>query len=892
MQLIRAFLYAREMTGDWGCRVFTDYASLMAAAKSVVQKPGESAVIHAGFSRPTTAKIGELGNRWPNRILFSEAALLTFPEKIRTTSVAVGSVEGHSFRSALRDQLDDSPSMPSVEASLGELGGPTVGTRVGASVLEDQTGWVATLIARSPEYRQPLSASAIVDEVSYTANEGRLTPEIRKSLAFERFFFLAGELPQPGIMLDNLGALPPWLLKTKLTDLDLSVRQRNVFAAHAIDKVEDLLRFGSSEKLSRLPNLGRTSLFGIGTLLSDAISKDAYRFIRSDNQKRDLLDSASSDFDSHADSFAPVDDRPHVGPADGSLIHDEVKGSDALNRTPKSIEDCFMEAAKPLDEKLRGVWAALMGFKCKRHTLQEIGDIVGISRERVRQLEVKIYRRVKALECFDFLCSKLDQLFEGAHSPLYLAGLDALDPWFKGVADIEDPIREVFDHVLDKRFSILQIDGLSIVARIHQKEWDSAVQTGKALLERLAASPNSEETAKFQVESLLPPFSSELAGAFWDEVSQFAVWSLGANGHRALVGYGKSAEAVVQAVLASSKTPLHFEEIARLAAQLSGRSHDVRRVHNAAARVGLLFGRGTYGLASHFPLTPDESQLLLTEVEETFSGEESSRQWHTSEIFEELIGRGIDFGGRLSKYVVDIALGRSDKFVSFGRMVWGVKNVWETASVAHRLDLRQAVLSLLEAAGHPLTIAEIKHCLSEDRGFNEHFQIQPGGDLVRLGIGRWGLLGRDVQPELISEKLVELRRLLEARQEGIHVSELPALLYLRSEEDANALMSLCDAEGIRRDRGQHVFLEAWGESRRVTLSDAVKIAVSRLSAKGGTVEEIHSAVVKLAKRDIPKISVSYALRSSDRARWDGITNRWYFDVVSNGDLDDGDVVDQ
>ena len=62
--------------------------------------------------------------------------------------------------------------------------------------------------------------------------------------------------------------------------------------------------------------------------------------------------------------------------------------------------------------------------------------------------------------------------------------------------------------------------------------------------------------------------------------------------------------------LAESNTPLHYTEIAERARIREGRSLDARRAHNAAANVGYLFARGTYGLARHVPLSDEQMSQI------------------------------------------------------------------------------------------------------------------------------------------------------------------------------------------------------------------------------------------------------------------------------------------
>jgi len=56
-----------------------------------------------------------------------------------------------------------------------------------------------------------------------------------------------------------------------------------------------------------------------------------------------------------------------------------------------------------------------------------------------------------------------------------------------------------------------------------------------------------------------------------------------------------------------------------------------------------------------------------------------------------------------------------------------------------RIDVHQAVVAIVQAAGHPLSTGEIKERLTAVRGVNEFFQIFPIDPLIRVQPGRWGI---------------------------------------------------------------------------------------------------------------------------------------------------------
>src|SRR5690606_31034861 len=136
------------------------------------------------------------------------------------------------------------------------------------------------------------------------------------------------------------------------------------------------------------------------------------------------------------------------------------------------------------------------------------------------------------------------------------------------------------------------------------------------------------------------------------------------NQENVLVSYGYGVEHQIEAILTESEVPLHYSEIARTINNRCGKQVDIRRVHNAAAEVGILLGRGIYGLRKHFPLTESESELVIKVVENLIENGPADRQWHCSGIYEELEKLDLEFIDRLTPYIINLVLLSSQKLNS------------------------------------------------------------------------------------------------------------------------------------------------------------------------------------------------------------------------------------
>ena len=846
MKPLRAFLFSRGTAEEWSSAAFREFEPLIDAARIALSIESGSAAIHVGFWRPETSKIAELAKQWPGTLLLSDAAIGSLPPPVLVSHAPIGEVDGLCFRVALDGfgyQIEDpSPGKPKKRPIIH----PTHVNGIYAP-----RGWVEQLIRNKPETEALLRNADIWDEESYHEKESDLKTQDRVTMAIDRYQTVVGAEPSQTNLLSNLPACPNWFLNDELRFLNMTVRMRNVCAAHSLNTIGDLAIKGYNGLL-KLPNLGQGSVHGLGTLLWE-------QFIHGDALKRQRWGG------SQVPNNAPHNVRlPEENDEDASDV--------PMEKEIENILDGFLDAAQPLSQQERGIWAARMGFRCTPQTLQQIASQIGITRERVRQLEVKIYKRIHPHNFWSLLADRLSKHVDGRNSPLLFNGISAIDPWFKGIEDLKEPLREIFNHILQDNFSIIDIDDTPVITRFTVEEWERAVDSGKSLLREMANERASEEYARLQIEALIIGRGEELRDELWRTVHPFAMWANKPDRGRVLAGYGRTAEAVVLAILESAGHPLHYEEIYRQSKLISERPHEERALHHAAGNVAFLYGRGTYGLLSHCPLTKNELALVEAEVEDIAAGADPSKQWHTSELLDELLERGFDFDGQLTKYIINIALHRSKNFANMRRMIWGYKENWD-ASAASRLDMRQAVMALLEEAGCPLSTLEIRERLEGDRGLNNHFQIHPADNLIRMGTGLWGLADRDIKvtnPDALLDQIVEH---LQSTQEGVHSTEVARLLGGISEADANALLGLVKQKGMRRDRAQYVYLANWEGSRRLWPADAVAQALNA-HTQGMTIEQIRSEVNRLTKRDMNHIYISRLLIHTEGASYDPNTELW------------------
>lgn len=653
---------------------------------------------------------------------------------------------------------------------------------------------------------------------------------------------------------------PSWLLSVSLTDLGLQVRTFNALNSLGFFVVGDIADIAiASESLLNIPNFGRGSLRDLAQQLRLAIERGPA--LNASNQPlADIEESASS-----------------------SALNSASIRLGSQFRNIDTLTSIISAAVSSLQPNIEQVIRARMGLDAEPTTLQEIGDDMGVTRERIRQLEAKGMTRIGHDSVWrDGLETKLAKLLDERDDPLPFSGLPILDAWFCGIEQMRGPFNYLLGHkdILDCHFSLLQANGQLFVSRLSQNEWNKTVKQAMQILEDGVNQGWGLSEAHRYVEDLLGVRGRELRSELWAIAKQFAHFSSPhADSVSVLVSYGRSVEALVEAVLSESDRPLHYSEIPQRVAERYGKSIEVQRAHAVAGSTALLYGRGLYGLLKHCPLDYQERELVREEVLEVISHGVSDRQWSCAELMDILNERGLDFDGRLNRHIINIILLDSIEVSYLGRYLWAQSGTTPSGT-SHRMNIRQAVTSLLMQVGKPMSTSEIKEALRKDRGLGHTFQIVQSGSIICVGTGLWGLIERDLPLDTAEQtRLIDvLQEMLQDRKIGIHTSEISSCLEGIFEpaariKDPTLIFAVAQRSGLmRKSVGGYLFLPEWGEPRRLNQSQAILEAMKQSGDHGLTSNEILKIASTILGREIPRENLRGHLSSG--ARFDEEKKRW------------------
>ncbi len=684
---------------------------------------GNIAIIHCGFTRPHVEQLVELSGITSGNVLYSGAMKWALPEIYKNSVNAVTYIKLNETVTPCYLALNqwgyeiEEPEVDPILVNTVDEFEAEVGPIL-MRPIED-----LKLTVRSTHCMRGYSIRYIGELVQLTDIELLRIPNLGKKSLQEIKDSLATQGLSLGTKLENW--LPPVLEETPIEtvvtpillrpvdDLGLNIRPSNCLKANNIRYIGELVQCTDLELL-RTPNLGKRSLQEI----EDALTEHGLSLR---TKLENWLPSALGEI-------------PEDTIDESYLVHldSQVAQLPLINHLERTLDE--------LDEVDRIILQGRLGYKGKIQTLEEIGEKLDLTRERIRQRQKKYTERIIAQKYWDDLIGiRIGQLLLDREEPLILELLDIEDAWFKGFEFNYIYLTNTIQLFSKNSVSVIKAAGRNVVTRIKQNEWDVLVRDLRIKLKQKAKENQwTRSDIRQYLETCLFEYSSQelvpLLYEIFDEDLQYEDESPQAF----LLAYGKSAEAVVKAVLAQAEGPLHYTEIAKRASELLDKEVDERRAHSALYQDDIwLFDRGTYGLIDHCKLPSSKRKNICHLVEHMLYQAPINKQWHSKEIIEQLTAQFPDGSGELDPYVLRMCIERSPKITFLNRMVWARAD--SGMATGDRIETTNSFIHILEEAGEPLNGQELKRRLTKIRGVAENMQIHGNERLVAVGTNLWGL---------------------------------------------------------------------------------------------------------------------------------------------------------
>ncbi len=626
---------------------------------------------------------------------------------------------------------------------------------------------------------------------------------------------------------------PADLIGVELAEITMPVRCENVLAKQELSTVGQLQGLYLRDAL-HWPNFGKKSARDLAEALR--------RFIDSRTRAGDVSLSAS-------DTDCGGEDEPEVG-----LI---VATTSAP--TLQQELDEFVALLKPSQKKV--LEERVIGQK----SLERVGELLGITRERVRQIESRLLDTMGKLPWLQSLRERLSTLLSRRSEPLFLDLVEVEDPWFSGWSFRARELASLMS-AFPSDLTVLHLQNRVIVSRISQDRFDRILKNAVDFLAQQVSEDWSREDVELFIEGALRSEKApDLAGLAIELLAPELHFSHTPGGEKEVLrSVGSHMNEIIMAILESAETPLHYSEIASALSVRMGKELTVRNIHVRLPRTpALFFGRGRYGVEAHYPLSADVEMEVAGTVEDIMASD-PDRQWHIAELLDALEARGEDLPDALDKYILNILLSRSKEFQGMGRMVWSLKGV-RRIDARGRIDLGDACVQVLIESGHALHNREIKERIGRLRGTSEFFFTQPTDRMARVAPNKWGLIERDFHLTIDERAgfLADLESELEKSEISLHVSELSRLLEARAGERPcptdYMLMGLVQTDPrFRVHRGHLIALATWSDARRPTLRSAVGQCVGDGHAEVN-ITELVVELAALVGREVQRGEVTNAL---------------------------------
>lgn len=578
--------------------------------------------------------------------------------------------------------------------------------------------------------------------------------------------------------------LPLWALDVPLKRLPLTVRCANVLKNHALAELRDLCLYSREEALS-WQNFGRQSVADLAGSIVAFVQHGQEHLSR----RTDILD--------------------------------------AMELPP--LLDCVRFSLTKFGERDRHVWGGRLGLDGPRRTLEDLAKDYRLTRERIRQIEVKILRTFAQENVWtSAIAPRLQALLVGKKEPLYVDLLEVDDAWFAGFHRQPNLLKGLLSYFAGSELYVWEHEGRALLTTIEESTWASLKRQVLATIQDQIAQPLTLSDIALIAESAVATSSPELATLLMDDIRSTLHFGMVGGKHEVLTAIGRGVTAEVRAILESSPRPMHFTEVARACEVALARPINQAHVNNTLSSIGALyFGRGTYGLWRHFPLTEDQRKEVLIVAEEVVSLESGFRQWHTNELLTKVFNLRPDFASYLDKYLFNVILETSPSLKSMGRMVW-VSKEFEHQVPRERIEIQDACIRILREAGRPLGNQDLKDALSKARGMSAFFMLNANKEMARVAPGVWGLVARDFHcSEFQREEITEwLYLCLCERQETLHMDYLVPSFFPNSsvpyELTPFMIMNLAQTDPrLHVFRGRFVGLSDWHEESAEDESDDV-----------------------------------------------------------------------
>lgn len=511
-------------------------------------------------------------------------------------------------------------------------------------------------------------------------------------------------------------------------------------------------------------------------------------------------------------------------------------GRKSLNDTVDAVRDFLSERVSPpvyatflqawqaqlaaLEPIPRMIVTRRAGMHGERETLEELGAMLGVTRERVRQIEGRVLERLAERSRWrrSVEANLVAAFGSGRALPLDLL---AQDSWWAGIDQQELLLDYVVRRIFEDQLFVLEApSGKRYLTKFGPSDFIARLESAKSRVAKLEYPLEMsvlDEILRSEADALDPILFTEL---------QLAVGELllrdPANPSIAL-GYGRYRSDDVLAFLNGQPEPVRIEVLE----EHCGRG--------ALPDEVLHFKRGVVGLKRHFPDFDEWTAKLVPAALEVMQERPPGRQWLVPEIHDALRERGL-LPEWLGHWHLASVLRLSGQVDYLGRLRVALKE----GAQEERLQYVGLLQQVLVDAGAPLPFDELlarARIQSDIPEASASLRVL-APPFIRIDDSRIGLVERDIPggPQAVAAAIEAVVRTLNDTELGLTPHQATQVVSSLSDVHAQwsrqlVISVLRNESTIRIDRTKNIGLDEWDDVRCPTRAEFMRRAVQQAGGK-------------------------------------------------------------
>ena len=703
--------------------------------------------------------------------------------------------------------------------------------------------------------------------------------------------------------MDNSSQSDASILDTLVKDVGWSVRTTNSLTASGILKIRDLIALSDYEIL-RIPSLGKLCLNEIQQTLTElkeemtkhptksspfqAIKKRAFDDIDL-SPLNDVLEVPISSFPFKLKTFNCLQ-RANIVTL-GALVNltmDELIQIPRLGKTTlEDIKKNLLNLCKSnhsldslsyvLDDSslenyiisMEGhfkvsdfiVFKGRIGFDAKPFTLEEMGDLRGVTRERIRQIQSRIFKNLIFTDLIKLIDRKLLSVRQNQFIPLYVNEIANYDIWFECLKNKPWILKILLESFESSKHNVEIIDGEYLVTFGANTQVANLIKYLERFIDE-QKNTITKKDLKDHIKLLLPVMANELTNYLFQKIG--ANFTTHADEEKSyIVNRGKGISQKILTIIESSDKPITsealYQDMQHSEQSKRGTLNHLTKMSSTSFGV-YLFNRSTYGIRRHLLLDDDEIDLIIEKINLHTIDENIDKQFHCSEILKQ-VSFFPSHKKYLTKYTLAICLRLTETFNYLGNFMFVRAGSKNTKIV--KKDYSEMVLDVLEKSSIPLSSQEIKKIISNDRHVPSSPQIHKKGRLIPIRnfpennkTSTWGLI--DVHLKISKQQLEKIICAMESLikrydykltpEEGIKA--IKGNTVLEEFQDKILVLFVLVDKNINFIEKNNTLFHVNGKIDNLSQEDCLKITASKISEDGMKKQDIFEKTQSLYGNDV------------------------------------------